>query len=428
MSPLSHNELTRRRFVAALSLGLLGVSVPSFMSGSEPVRTATVPHKATAKRVIYLYMSGGMSHIDTLDPKPGIAVAGPVSAIDTSTSGIRVSEYLPLLAKQMHHCALVRSLSTTQGAHEQGNYFMHTSYLLRGTIKHPALGAWIENFSGRGNPTLPGNVVISGGSNYPGAGYLDGAFAPLHIGKPSDGLQYSHAPKGVSDSDSQKRLALLNSMNHDFAQLHPVTSVHSRQSAYDQALALMKSADLAAFDISQESREVREAYGDTPFGQGCLLARRLCEKDVRFVEVDLGGWDTHTDNFDRVEDNCRILDRSLTALLTDLDKRGLLADTLVVLTTEFGRSPEIVDNEGRNHHPKAFSGLLAGGGIRGGQVWGSTDERGETVSRAKVEVPDFNATIAYALGLPLDSVVHSSAGRPFTLADKGKPLIELFKV
>jgi uncharacterized protein (DUF1501 family) len=196
---------------------------------------------------------------------------------------------------------------------------------------------------------------------------------------------------------------------------------------YDEALRLMSSRDLAAFDISQEPEALREAYGQTQLGQGALLARRLVEHGVRFVEVVDGGWDTHNDNFDELEDLVPNLDRALATLLADLDSRGLLEETLVVVTTEFGRTPTIVtDRMGRNHYPKAYSSLLAGGGVRGGRSWGRTDETGSNVIENPVTVPDFNATIAHALGLPLEQQIFSPSGRPFTVADKGVPVTELF--
>jgi len=188
----------------------------------------------------------------------------------------------------------------------------------------------------------------------------------------------------------------------------------------------MNSKDLAAFDLSQEPKLTRDVYGDSRFGKSCLLARRLVEHGVRFVELTLGGWDTHNDNHDQVAGLTSPLDQSVSALLDDLHYRGLLDETLVVIGTEFGRSPEINSNAGRNHHPSAFSCVLAGGGIKGGQVYGSTDASGHSVADNGVSVPDFNATIAYALGLPIDKVVHSPSGRPFRVADKGRPITALF--
>jgi hypothetical protein len=196
---------------------------------------------------------------------------------------------------------------------------------------------------------------------------------------------------------------------------------------YEQAVKLMESKDLEAFDIRKEPEELRAAYGNDRFGQGCLLARRLVEHKVRFVEVVSEGWDTHNQNFDELEEKGPALDRTLAALLADLEARGMLEETLVVVATEFGRTPDInAQREGRDHYPKAFACLLAGGGIRGGQAWGRTDDQGREIVENPVRVQDFNATIAFALGLPLDFEVYSPSRRPFRVADKGKPVTALF--
>jgi hypothetical protein len=427
---LDRSSLSRRDFLASSAAAFLGVSALPLLAapmwGADPAPAGSAARRPTARNIIYLYMSGGMSHLDTFDPKPGTAVQGPVQPLATSADGVQITQYLPLLSKQMHRCALVRSLNSNQGAHEQGNYLMHTSYALRGTVKHPCMGAWMLRFSGRTNKTIPGNVVIQGGSNYPGAGYLDPQYAPLLLGNPAQGLKDSVRPAGVDEARYQRRLELLQTMNQDFQAQYKTPTVAGYQDAYQQALALMKSDDLKAFDITQEPEGMKAAYGEEPFGQGCLLARRLIEHGVRYVEVDLGGWDTHSDNFDRVEEQAGILDRGLGALLPDLDSRGMLDETLVVVTSEFGRTPELSDNNGRNHHPKCFSAMLAGGGVKGGQVYGASDANADAPAKDPVTVEDFNATIAFAAGLPLDEVVHSPAGRPFTIADKGRPLTALF--
>ena len=425
-----YDDLTRRDFVRSAALALLGLScAPALMGFQAADASATVtisPRKPTGKNVIYLYMSGGMSHIDTFDTKPGVKEQGPVQTIDTVADGVRIAEYFPLLAKQMNHVALIRSMSSNQGAHEQGNYFMHTSYNLRGTIRHPAIGSWLLNYSGRTNPTIPGNVIIGGGSNYPANGFLEPKYAPVMLGRATDGLKYSRRAPNVNDHEFNQRYAALQRFNKDFSARVPDSDVHAYQDVYDEAISLMKSSDLAAFSLADEPQKVRDAYGNAPFGQGCLLARRLVEHGVRYIEVELGGWDTHTDNFDRLDDLTAVLDRGMATLLQDLDQRGLLDETVVVLCSEFGRSPEITDTQGRNHYPRAFSTLLAGGGIKGGQVYGATDATASLVTENEVTIPDFNATIGYALGLPLATVVHSPSGRPFTMADHGQPLMALF--
>jgi uncharacterized protein (DUF1501 family) len=188
----------------------------------------------------------------------------------------------------------------------------------------------------------------------------------------------------------------------------------------------MRSSDLAAFDLDLESKAMQAAYGETPFGAGCLLARRLVEHGVRYVEVMSDGWDTHADNFDRLGDLTPAIDQGLAALLADLDGRGLLHKTMVVLVSEFGRTPDIDQDQGRNHYPQAFTALLAGGGVRGGWRYGATDPEGRQVVTEPTSIQDLNATIAYACGLPVDHVLHSPSGRPFKVADKGLPVTALF--
>jgi hypothetical protein len=425
------DELTRRAFAQQLARTCLGVATAPLLF--EP-RAATAAFEGaskarqlpTARNVIYLYMSGGMSHLDTFNAQPGTEEAGPVEHLRTSADGVLLSGYLPRTARQMHHATVVNSLSSTQGAHAQGNYFMHTSYTLRSTIKHPTMGAWLSKFQGRSHPTLPSSVVVTGDSKHPGAGFFDASVAPLVVGNPSAGLQDVRLPAGMTQGDLDYRLDLARKLGASFQSAYQYEDLKAYPAIYADAVGMMRSEDLKAFDIKAEPPEMRELYEEDAFGQGCLLARRLVEHGVRFVEVSLGGWDTHNDNFARVPENCAKLDAGLGALLEDLERRGLLRETLVVVTTEFGRTPRINQNEGRDHYPKAFSRLLAGGGVRGGVIYGKTDKGGHEVAEGKVTVPDFNATIAYALGLPLDAVLFSPSKRPFTIADKGQPVTGLF--
>jgi hypothetical protein len=369
-----------------------------------------------------------MSHLDTFDPKPGAETQGPVEALDTSADDVQVSEYFPRMAKQMHNVAVVSSLNSTQGAHEQGRYFMHTGYTLRGTIQHPDMGAWSSYHLDKLNKGLPSNVKIGGNSAGLGGGFLESKFAALPIGDPEAGLQNSSLPRGVDERRFRKRMQRLKKMNASFTDTYDTKESRAFASMYDEAVALMKSKDLETFDLTREDDKVRDKYGRNSFGQGCLLARRMVENGVRFIEVDNGGWDTHGDNFERVQEKGAVLDQALSALLEDLSSRGMLESTLVVLATEFGRTPTIqVDrNLGRNHYPQAFTCLLAGGGIKGGFRYGLTDEEGREVIDNQISVPEFNATIGYAMGIDLKKKVMSPSLRPFTFADKGEPVLDLF--
>ena len=422
LDPISRRDFAR--YAAKSFLGV-GLGIPAFRALADGAETP-LPVEGSAKRVIYLYMSGGMSHLDTLDPKSDSEVRGPLSAIDTNVAGIQVSEHMKKLATQMDKVALVRSLSSNQGAHERGRYFMRTGYTQRGTIRHPATGSWAMRLGGKLNRTLPGYVTIGGDSSHPGAGFMEAKYAPLPIGDPKAGLQYSKPARNMTMGKVRRRLRLSHQLDAAFQARYDQRNVRAYTDAYRDAIALMSSKELEAFDIAREAEPTKNAYGDNAFGQGCLLARRLIERDVRFVEVSSGGWDTHQNNFDRIQERATELDQALGMLLADLSARGLLEDTLVVLATEFGRTPKINQNTGRDHYPKAFSCLLAGGGIKGGIVHGATDDQGGEVVDGEVSIPDFNATIAHALGLPQDEVIMSESGRPFTVASKGKPIVGLF--
>lgn len=434
MNSLFRHESNRRLFLANAAKTLLGVgAAPAFLQGLPGTARAALgpglglPDRANpAKSVIYLYMSGGMTHLDTLDPKPGHENQGPVTSIPTKADGVRISEYLPRLASHMDKAAVIRSMTSTAGAHAQGNYFMHTSYEMRSTIRHPGIGAWLLKYRGKLNENLPGSVCIAGGSRIiGGAGFFEGAFEPLAIGDPEAGLRNSRMAAGLTKEDFDFRLSLAADLDREFRERYDLKRVRAHAAMYDDAVRIMNSEDLEVFELEKENAETRANYGESSFGQGCLLARRLVERNVRAVEVNLGGWDTHNSNFLAVPEKAEILDQGISALLADLEERGLLDQTLVVLATEFGRTPRINQNEGRDHYPKAFSCLLAGGGVKGGSVYGKTSAGGEEVEENPVKIPDFNATVAYALGLPLDQVLYSPSKRPFTVSAKGKPVLEV---
>ena len=420
------SDIRRRQFLK-VSVGALAACG---VAGASPLFSeTTIPQRAgAATRVIYVLMRGGMSHIDTLDPKPDRPeIQGPVKSLATRVDGILLSEYLPGLAERMHHGCLIRSMTSTAGDHQLATYSLLTSYAKRGTIEHPHIGSWVSRLCGRINPSLPAFVSI-GASRDVGNGFFEAKYGSLSIGDPEHGLSHAKRLDITEAKDFDKRIDLRKWMNRRFTARHNETEVRAYEDAYEDALRLMGSRDLEAFDISKEKESVARAYGDHNFGRQCLLARRLVERGVRFVQVELGGWDTHDNNFERVQDNAAILDLGLGALIDDLHRRGLLDETLVVLASEFGRTPGIQKEkqDGRNHHPKAFSSLLVGGGIRGGTVYGSSDERGDVVVDGRVRYQDLNATIGWALGVDLEKGLTSPSGRPFTMADDGKALRSLF--
>jgi len=415
----------RRRFLEQAAKSLLGVSLVPAMS--RAVSAAEAESTGKAKRLIYLFMSGGMTHLDTFDLKPGHPNQGATKPIGTNVAGIAISEFLPVLATEFDKIAVIRSMFTQTGDHEDGEYLMRTSYDQIATERHPSVGPWIQKFRGRQSKSLPDTVLIGAPPRHPGAGFLDPSFSPLPIGDPNRGLENTVPPAYITAESFEKRVDLIQQFDKKFRQKFKSRDLQSYTDFYAEATSLLSSGELKAFDLNQEKKEDRDRYGRDAFGQGCLLARRLIESNVRCVEVTCGGWDMHTSiyNAGTLPSRAGIMDRALGNLIKDLSKSGLLDETLIVLTTEFGRSPQLNYNAGRDHHPAVFSTVLAGGGIRGGQLYGSSDSAGHAVDQDGVSPADFNATIATALGLPLTKEIFSPTGRPFKVAHDGKAIAKL---
>jgi hypothetical protein len=298
---------------------------------------------------------------------------------------------------------------------------MHTGYDPRGTIVHPTLGSWAQFHLGRSHPTLPSSVVVGAGTSSPG--FFPPALAPIPISNPEVGLTNARAT--VDDATFRGRVGLMSELDSGFRNKFNVAPVKAYSEFYDETMKLLTSEDLSAFDISKESAATQKLYG-TGFGRGCMLARRLVQHGVRYVEVRHGGWDMHTDVDGGMSKNGGSMDAGFAALLEDLESTGLLKSTLVCMFSEFGRTPRINENKGRDHYPKAFSTVFAGGGVKGGFVYGATDPKGVEVADKLVTPQDFIATVGAGLGLPIEKVVTSPSGRPFTVGDKGRAISEIF--
>ncbi len=337
-----------------------------------------------------------------------------------------ISDKFTTLSTLADKIAIVRSLTTTTGAHEQGKYIMHTSYKLLNSIRHPALGAWAAHIlPPKKNGDLPEQRArrkLGGPSR---AGFLPAAIAPVPVSNPAEGLQNTQSPSYLTDNQFKKRMSLARDFDEAFQRRYQSDDVQAYNETYREAVKLMASSELKVFDIKEEKEEIRKAYGENSIGQGCLLARRLVQKGVRFVEVEYGSWDHHQDIYNRIPDMIGRLDMALSSLIRDLDSKGLLSQTLIVLATEFGRTPTINENSGRDHHPGVFSGLLCGAGIQGGAVYGASDAKGFAADTDAVSVEDFNATIAKAMGLPLNKEYFAPNGRPFRICNDGKPIDKL---
>jgi hypothetical protein len=411
--------LTRRDLLGRAALATAGMPLAGWL-GRLAAEAAADPRRKRA--CILLWMAGGPSQTDTFDLKPGHANGGPFREIATAAPGVRFSEYLPKLARQTQRLAVVRSMRTREGDHGRATYQLHTGYLPQGSIRFPSLGALISNELADVGADLPGfvSVMPQGAFAQPAvaAGFLGPQHAPLVVGGSGGTLKVEDlAAPAISPERALERLRMLRNIEAPFLASRPGPGTASHVTAYDRAVRLQRAAAAQAFDLSGEKNALRERYGQGLFGQGCLLARRLVERGVPFVEVTLGGWDTHDNNFEQVKSLCGVLDPAWATLLEDLQERGLLESTLVVWMGEFGRTPGINPRNGRDHYPAAWSVVLGGGGIKGGQTVGRTGKDGAHVEDRAVSASDLLATVCRALGLDPKKQNASNVNRPIRLAD-----------
>ncbi len=410
-------RLSRRMFVGAAAGTFLGMNVRTLVARAGEDR------KASADHVILFWNGGGCSHIDTFDPKPGREVQGDFDPIKTSVAGIQISEIFPLLAKQMKHVALVRSIAGQNGDHGRATYQLQTSYAQSANLQHPGIGSVVVSEK-KTLGDLPAYVTVGGLA--PKAGYLGQKCEAYFVGRPGEKDPYLAFPSGITDVRGQKRLDILQKMNGKQAGSLPKEETEGAQTALTDAVKLMRSPALEAFEVRREKPEVLERYGDTEFGRSALLARRLVEKGVRFVQVNRGGFDVHANAFPAMRDHGDAMDPALAALIEDLAQSGLLKKTMIVMLSEFGRTPKINVTMGRDHHPGVFSCLFAGGGVKGGQVIGSSDEDAMQPKDRPVKVSHLHASICQALGIDPNKEVMTQLQRPMKLVDNGKPVDELF--
>ncbi len=414
---LNPTAVSRRDMLRLSALGVIGTASNSWLS---QIAKAAPKLDRKYKSCILLFMNGGPSQAHTFDLKEG----REFKAIKTNVPGIEISEHLPLLAKQMNHCALLRGMSTGEAEHIRARYLMHTGYKPLGSVAYPGLGCVVSAELGQPEPELPNFVTINGGIDGNNAnGYFRAV--PAHLGPQHSPLHVENPFKGVENlkpvdtlEDLDERVDLLKKVNSRFASKGDGPVVASHGSAYKRAVSLLHSVRAKVFDLEHEPAKVREAYGKSQFGQGCLLARRLVEAGLPFVEVMLGGWDDHGGSAEPVKKRSGYMDPAMSTLISDLSERGLLDSTLVVWMGEFGRSPH--DN-GIAHYARAWTTLLAGGGLKLGQVVGKTDATGKTVEDKPVSAGDFMATILTALNIDPKKTYETPDGRPISLVDaKGK--------
>lgn len=413
-------SVDRRGFLQVGMGGLLSLLFAQWLDPRAAYAQGPAPK---AKACILLWMNGGPSHLDTFDPKPGAATGGPFKAIGTRASGIQICEHLPNLAEQADHLAIVRSMTSKEGNHQRAQYLMHTGYTPNPTVTHPSLGGWVSEELGKSDFDLPNFVSISGPSF--SAGFLGVQHGPFVVQNPTQAIQNIGYARNVNAGRFDVRQSALQTMDSQFAAETGDNKVKGREAVYAKAVRMMHSPRLKAFDIGEEPDAVKQAYGDTNFGRGCLMARRLVASGVKFVEVVLDGWDTHQDNFGRTTKLMGTLDPAYAALIKELDERKLLDSTLIIWMGEFGRTPKINGNEGRDHYPQAWNAVLAGGGVRGGTVYGQTDGDGAKVVDKPLPVCNYFATIATLLGMNPGKSFMTPVGRPIAITEKGQPVREL---
>jgi hypothetical protein len=433
--------LSRRDWLRLASFGVIGSSMSGWL---ENLAEAAAAHPARKRACILLWMSGGPSTIDLWDLKPGHANGGSYKEIATAAPGVNIGEHLPGLAKQMKRMAIIRSMSTKEADHARATYLMRTGRAPGGPIQYPTLGSLVAKELEAADADLPGFVSIAP-QRFLGAaawspGFLGPRYAPLVVGEnqgfapntPLSGfdralrVQDLDLPGDVTLQRNSARLSLLGDMEEDFLAGRSGPAAASHRTAYLRAVKMMRSPAVKAFKLEEEPEKLRDRYGRNLFGQGCLLARRLVEQGVPFIEVTLGGWDTHQNNFDAVKQRCGILDPAWTTLMEDLADKGLLDSTLIVWAGEFGRTPKINPSKGRDHWAVSWSTVLAGGGIKGGQFVGKTSADGMEVKERPVNVPDFLATVGQALGLDIRKQNNSNVGRPIRFVDPGaRPVKEI---
>ncbi|SMP39702.1 Uncharacterized conserved protein, DUF1501 family [Neorhodopirellula lusitana] len=412
--------MTRRHFMNHLAGSSAATAAAMTLGGAIQANADTM--KKNRKSAIMLWMGGGPPTIDMWDLKPGAPTGGPFRPIST-TGDMQICEHLPMMAKQMKNMSVVRSMSTREADHMRGRYYMHTGFVPNPNIEHPSYGSVISHELISQRPELDIPPFVSVGSGSTGPGFLGMAWSPFSV--TSNGRVRNLQMK-LDDQRLMQRMAALKMIEGGFMKKTNGSPAAEHAKVLDKTLALMTSDQMKAFKVDEEPTEVKERYGTDNFGQGCLLARRLVEAGVPFVEVDLGGWDLHNNNHDTLQNQkLPVLDRAMSALVEDLEQRGLLQDTVVMWMGEFGRTPRINQNAGRDHFARAWSCVVGGGNLKGGLAVGATNSDGTAVDTEPFSSEDLMTTVCKGLGISTDITYTSKSGRPMKIAGGGKLISEL---
>jgi len=421
MSLLTPQGMSRRHFMSHVA-GASSMVVPALTLGHS-LRTHAADLKKRRKSAILLWMSGGPSTMDIWDLKPGANTGGPFRPIRTA-GDVEISEHMPETAKVMNHLSVVRSMSTREAYHNRGRYYMHTGYVPNPNIEYPSYGAVLshELIDQRPELEIPPFVSVGGASE--GPGFLGMAWAPFVV---SSTGQVRNLEMGLDNKRLMQRMAALDLIEKGFIGEKRGATAEDHQKVLKKTLDLMTSEQMEAFKVMKEPKEVLDRYGNDGFGRGCLMARRLVEAGVPFVEVDYGGWDNHANIHTTLKDTkLPVIDKAISSLVTDLEDRGLLQDTAIIWMGEFSRTPRINATAGRDHWARSWSVMVGGGGLKGGIAVGKTNEDGTSVETEPYTSQDVMATICKTLGISLETTFTSKSGRPMKIANGGKVIKELF--
>ena len=424
---------SRREFFYVGLLGGLGLTLPQFLRDRAFGDTKTYATKdAVAQGIIHIFLPGGMAHQESFDPKP-LAPAeyrGPFGAIDTKIPGVQFGEHMKNIAKIADKITVIRSMSHGEAAHERGTHNMFTGYRPSPALEYPSFGSVISHELGSRNDLPPYVCVPSVPNEYAGSGYLSSAFGPFALGSDPATAGFKvrdiNIPVGVDEKRFELRLSLIDTVDHHFRTLEESDALDSIDAFYQHAYKLISSQKAReAFNLEAEPDALKEKYGKNAAGQRMLLARRLIEGGVRMVSLTAGGWDHHDNIKKGIEGNMPSVDQAIAALINDLDERGMLDSTLVMVTSEFGRTPKINNTAGRDHWPRVFSTMLAGGGMKRGYVHGSSDSLGGEPENDRVGIEDLATTIYNQIGITGDKELMSPGNRPIEIVDGGHVLDSL---
>jgi hypothetical protein len=414
--------MNRRHFISH-AIGVAPLVLPA-INFTDSILANAADMKKNTKSVILLWMGGGPSTIDLWDLKPDTPTGGPFKPISTSADGIQICEHLPLLSKQMHHMSIVRNMSTREADHTRGRYYMHTGFVPNPSIEHPSYGSVVSHELSKFVPELEIPAFVSVGGSSIGPGFLGMTYAPFVVDSNGNIRDLNGS---IDQNRVMERLQMLEAIEDNFISQKRGNIAIEHKKVVDKTVKLMTSRQMDAFKVSKEPQEIRDKYGNTGFGRGCLMARRLVETGVPFIEVDLGGWDNHSDIFPTLQ-NQKLpeLDKSMSALIDDLNNRGLLDTTAIVWMGEFGRTPNINGNSGRDHWARSWSAVVGGAGFKRGVVVGETSQDGKEVVSESYSSEDLMASILKSVGISLETTFTSKNGRPMKIANSGRVIKELF--